>query len=69
MRNELLLTDTLTLHYEDEGATLRVCLLWDDMVKITVHQPKSDEYKDFHILLSPTQMESIVELWNEWRDK
>lgn len=69
VKNELLIEDALTLHNEDVGATLRCALQYGDMLRISVHEPKDDEYKDVYILITSTQMEDLITLYNEWKDE
>lgn len=69
--NELILENVLTLHHHDSGQSVRVVLLggvYDDMLQIEVYKPTSPEYKDILLLFTKEQFESIIKLYNEWKE-
>lgn len=65
MKNELILEDVLTINNEDDGMTLRAAVLNMNMVQMTVYGGKHPAL----LLFSEKQMDQLVALWSEWRDK
>lgn len=69
VKNELFLEDVLTLEQEDIGVTLRLVMLYEDMLQITVPEPPSEAYKNFHMLFTKEQLEQVIKLYQEWKDE
>lgn len=69
VKNNLLLKNAVTLNGEDDGQTLRCIVHYGDLMRIVVHEPPDETYKNLYILLDREQMESLVTLWNEWKDE
>lgn len=69
VENELILENVLTLYNEDEGANLRACVLYGEMLEMKVHLCVDDDYKHALLLFTDEQMEQLIILWNEWKDE